>query len=167
MGYNLPFDPHSPSDVSRYASVMRSHLQVARQDPLRTGLTFTVRLAAPELPDTDDDRRELPPQSVFEETVWVLQASLQTGPCYSSQVWLARPQNTAITFTVVKFKFVVPSRLQIPDPDTAAFRQYWTSEEIVKNQFLAYQKLITFQGKEIPYCYGQHEVEMPWMRWHI
>ncbi|KAJ8073482.1 hypothetical protein PM082_011758 [Marasmius tenuissimus] len=124
MGYVLPFDPCTRSDVKRYASHMRLQRELAIESPLLPGYTtFTVKLAAPELPDNDPDhpRRELPPQQVLEETAWVLESALQYGPGYTSQVWRARPQNTAIVYTLA-FKFVIPSQLEIPDLDTAAQR---------------------------------------------
>ncbi|KAI0705064.1 hypothetical protein C8T65DRAFT_577765 [Cerioporus squamosus] len=159
-----------------YRHRMLCWLRDATLSPLSASRTYTISLESPNAPSSTCARpsstRPLPALPFGVATEYVLIEPLQRGTHYRSEVWLAAPsaQSNGSPAAFAVFKFVIPSRGDIPTEDlndNGIFeddrgRIFLFPYDMVKGEAASYESLADFQGSTVPYFYGVHQVLMPW-----
>ena len=167
MALDLRFDFNDEKEASAYRDRMLRWRQIAAyspllyhdQEPQRS--TFILTLKQP-IASAKPRSRPLPSLPFGTAAEYVLVEPMQTGG-WKAQVYVAAPLHGTSSPTVV-FKFIIPSRGDIPDRDTPGIvdgRYFRFPRDMAMGEAASYESLAEFQGSTLPYFYGVHEVRRP------
>ncbi|KAI0705060.1 hypothetical protein C8T65DRAFT_577774, partial [Cerioporus squamosus] len=135
---------------------------------------FTLSLRSPTSPSCarPSSTRPLPALPFGVAADYTLVKPMQTGRRFNSQVWLAALSaagDPTTSPTRIVFKIIIPSHGDFPGPDMSdkgilqeEGREFKFPYDVVMGEVASYGSLADFQGSTLPYCYGVHEVIMPW-----
>ena len=163
-----PFVLGDRESIASYRRLMGFQLERASLHPFVAGLRYSLALNEPALlpcPTVAARRRPLPSLPFGTETQYTLSDPIQVGGRFRSQVWLATPPHDDGDSEPVVLKFIIPSHLPLPAPNTKAdgflpdVKEYYVYPHVVVDQGVnAYNSLVEFQGVTLPYFYGSFPV---------
>ncbi|KAK7051528.1 hypothetical protein VNI00_004503 [Paramarasmius palmivorus] len=120
---------------------------------LKPGMTFSLNLQHPRLPEPREHLRCLPSLPYNELAEYFIVTGVQAGDDFNSQVWLGKP-NDAVALV---FKFMAPSSLDhlLRDDIEGIDRSV---EDMIECQEAMFTGLWDLQGTALPWFFGIHKV---------
>ncbi|KAK7047754.1 hypothetical protein VNI00_006082 [Paramarasmius palmivorus] len=134
--------------IEEYNEKMLDYRHDSMEDPLLPGITFFLTLQPLSLPADPHQVRNIPAVPFGKESRFQLVKPLQSGEDFNSEVWLAKTPDSDVH---VVFKFIIPSALPLPTPDSVRFLEWFYPDDIVDCQVRAYTELVELQGVIMPW----------------